>query len=380
MEPDKARANRDPDLSQILDAIPGAVLTVNRSYDVLYANFSAENLLKASAGQMGRMGLAKTIPFQTELQDLVAQVFDKSTALNAYQVDISSPRVGEGVVVDVYAAPLPESAGQAILVFRQRSVADRIDRQLSHRGAARSVTGLAAMLAHEIKNPLSGIRGAAQLLETVVDDPDRELTGLITQETDRIVKLVDQMEVFSDETPLEPEPVNVHSVLSHVRQIAENGFGRHVTFIESYDPSLPDVAGSRDQLIQIFLNLVKNACHALEGADDPIIRLTSAYQPGVSIRLPGGEKRATLSLAFTVSDNGPGVPEEIRPNIFDPFVTTRVNGSGLGLALVAKLINRHRGFVEYEDRGEGAMFRVLLAPWRDKRSFNGSKKHEAVEP
>ena len=148
-------------------------------------------------------------------------------------------------------------------MLQERTIADKMDRQLTHRGAARSVIALAAMLAHEIKNPLSGIRGAAQLLEQSAGDEDRQLTTLICDETDRIVKLVDRMEVFADERPVEREPVNIHVVLDHVKRLAQTGFARHIKFVEEYDPSLPPVLANRDQLIQVFLNLVKNAAEAI---------------------------------------------------------------------------------------------------------------------
>ena len=166
-------------------------------------------------------------------------------------------------------------------MLQERTIADKMDRQLTHRGAARSVTALAAMLAHEIKNPLSGIRGAAQLLEQSVGDDDRTLTRLICDEADRIVKLVDRMEVFTDERPIEREPVNIHVVLEHVKRLAQSGFARHIKFVEEYDPSLPPVLANRDQLIQVFLNLVKNAAEAIgEDAADGEIQLTDRVPAG----------------------------------------------------------------------------------------------------
>ena len=249
-----------------------------------------------------------------------------------------------------------------------------MDRQLTHRGAARSVSALAAMLAHEIKNPLSGIRGAAQLLEPGLEDSDRALTRLICDETDRIVKLVDRMEVFSDERPAEREAVNIHFVLDHVKRVAQAGFGRHIRFVESYDPSLPPVHANRDQLIQVFLNLVKNAAEAIgEDAIDGEIELSTAFRPGVRMRVAGSSAPVALPLEFCVRDNGPGVAAEIVSNLFDPFVTNKASGTGLGLALVAKIVGGHGGIIECESQPRRTTFRVLMpmhAP-RDGRQGAG---------
>jgi two-component system nitrogen regulation sensor histidine kinase GlnL len=217
------------------------------------------------------------------------------------------------------------------------------------------------MLAHEIKNPLSGIRGAAQLLEAEASDSDRALTQLICEETDRIVKLVDRMETFSDERPVSRESVNIHAVIDHVKKVSQAGFARHIRFIENYDPSLPPVLGNRDQLVQVFLNLVKNAAEAIgETADQGEIELSTAFRPGVRLKTSESEPPISLPLEFCVRDNGPGISTEVLPHLFDPFITTKTTGTGLGLALVAKIIGDHGGIIECESHLRRTTFKVLI--------------------
>ncbi len=202
---------------------------------------AAEDFFDMSVALLRRHPLRDLVPFGSPLLSLIEQVRQRGGAVNEYKVDLGTPRTPSERLVDLHVAPVPERPGYVVVMLQQRTMADKMNRQLTHRGAARSVIALAAMLAHEIKNPLSGIRGAAQLLEQQASDEDRTLTRLICDEADRIVKLVDRMEVFGDERPVERDPVNIHVVFDHVRRLAQSGFARHIRFVEEYDPSLPSV-------------------------------------------------------------------------------------------------------------------------------------------
>ena len=318
-----------------------------------------------------RLKLDDVVAFGCPLLALVEQVRESGSTVNEYGVDMASPKFAAPRLVDVFAGPVTEGETPIVVMLQQRTMAHMIERQLTHRAAARSVSGMAAVLAHEIKNPLSGIRGAAQLLEQSLSDEDRALSQLICSETERIKNLVDRMEVFGDERPLAKEPVNIHDVLNHVRRLAESGFARGVRFIEDYDPSLPPIPGNRDKLVQAFLNLVKNAAEALGDANsDGRIVMQTSFRPGVRLSVPGTDARISLPLMIQVEDNGSGVPDHLRPHLFDPFVTTKHNGTGLGLALVAKIIGDHGGIIECDSEANRTVFRVLL-PMQDRSRPDG---------
>ena len=345
----------------VIDALPNPLIVIDEDERICMANVAAENYFQASSNFLVRHKLGDLVPFSSPVFGAVAQARSISGVVNEYAIAVGTPRLGGERLVDLQTAVMVEQPGYAIVMLLERSMAHKIDRQLTSRGAARSVSGMASMLAHEIKNPLSGIRGAAQLLEPSLGTEDRQLARLICDETDRIRDLVDQMEVFSDERPLEKNPVNIHAVLERVKRLMMAGMAGGISVREDYDPSLPPVLGNRDQLVQVFLNLAKNAAEAiLQGGEAGEIQMTTAFRPGIRLTVPGTDERITLPLEVCVHDTGPGVPEELRPNIFDPFVSTKPGGRGLGLALVAKIVRDHGGIVECMGRDRGTTFRVLL--------------------
>jgi two-component system nitrogen regulation sensor histidine kinase GlnL len=342
----------------VLAALPTPVMVLDGGNLVRSVNPAAEQFFDAGSSLLIGQSLAELIVPDSPIFGLIEQVRLTEASISEFDLGLDSPRIGHRRIT-LQVAPIAELPGHVVLLLNELSIAAKIDRQLTHRHAARSVTAMAAMLAHEVKNPLSGIRGAAQLLEETVSPADRVLTRLICDETDRICGLLDRMDAFSDPRPLEREPVNIHEVLERVRKLAQNGFARTTRFVEEYDPSLPPVLGNRDRLVQVFLNLVKNAAEAVP-EDGGEITLSTAYQHGIRLAVPGSESRVHLPLVVSVVDNGAGIPEDLRSHLFDPFVTTKRNGTGLGLALVAKIIGDHGGVIEFDSQPRRTHFRVML--------------------
>jgi two-component system nitrogen regulation sensor histidine kinase GlnL len=351
---------RAVDHGAVLAALPVPVILLDADNRFRHVNLAAQQFLGMSAASLAQLRLSDLVPPDSPLFMLIEQVRQSEATIANHDMTLESPRLHKPGIT-VQCSPLPEEPGAVLLVMQDASAARALDRQLAFRGAARSVSGMAAILAHEVKNPLSGIRGAAQLLEASVGPADRELAELIRDEADRIRALVDRMEVFG-EKPIQRNAVNIHRVLEHVRKLAQSGFATRVHFQENYDPSLPPVWGNRDQLVQVVLNLVKNAAEAVthEGNNHPEITLSTGFQHGMRIAVPGTSARVDLPLCVVVRDNGPGIPDDIRPHLFEPFVTSRATGSGLGLALVAKIVGDHGGLIEVDSRPGRTEFRLHL--------------------
>jgi len=349
-----------PDAASVLSALPMPAVVLDANDQFRFANQAAEQFFQQSIATLMGMSLGEFLAEDSRVFALLRQVRIQDSPVSDHDLLLQSPRLNRSGV-SAHGAPLPEMAGAVVLTLADGSTAAMLDRQLNFLGAARGATAMAAMLGHEIKNPLSGIRGAAQLLEQNASEADIELTQLIQDETDRIRNLIDRMEMFSDR-PIDRAPVNIHRVLDHVRRVSQSGFASHLRIVEEYDPSLPPVWGNRDQLVQILLNLVKNAAEALSesGQERGEIHLITAYHHGVRIAVPGTSERVHLPLQIIVRDNGPGIPEELRSNLFEPFITTKRGGQGLGLALVAKLVSNHGALIECDSRPGRTSFRLSM--------------------
>jgi two-component system, NtrC family, nitrogen regulation sensor histidine kinase GlnL len=334
----------------LIAALPVPLLVVDQDGVVLDANSAAETLLNLSRNAIIGMRIddatghhLRTMPIETPFV--------------AYDLEVALPGPRH-LRADMMAAPLPDWPGWRVVALHVHPNAAPIARRV---GGNLAAAGAAAMLAHEIKNPLSGIRGAAQLLEATADVESRSLTRLIRDEVDRVAALIDRMEGFTDKRPLELRPQNIHAILEHARAVAAQGFAANVIFREIYDPSLPAVLGDRDSLVQVVINLLKNAAEALGGAGGTVT-LTTAYRHGMRMVTAGGDGRRQLPIEVCVIDDGPGAPAEIAEHLFDPFVSSKKDGRGLGLALVEKLVADQGGMVEYAREGnpERTVFRLLL--------------------
>lgn len=349
------RTHAVPEAEYILDNLPSAVLLLDARDRIRHVNAAAEQLFSTSRNQLHGLPIEQLIAADSPLAAALAQLRSDGQSWSAFGLQLALLR-GSALEVDCHLVPLPEQPGMVLLMLHPCSLAARIDRDLARRGG-RTAAGLAAILAHEVKNPLAGIRGAAQLLEPQLADEDRPLARLIREESDRICRLVEQMETFADTPPLRRRRFNIHEVLEHVRRIAEAGVARHVRFVEAYDPSLPEIEGDREQLTQVFLNLVTNAAQAMQHGT---ITLATLYQHGLRVSVPNSRERLELPIAVEVRDTGPGVPPEIADQLFEPFVSGRPNGRGLGLAIVARIVADHGGLVSHVRTEQGALFRVRL--------------------
>ncbi len=344
-----------PRFAELFAALPVATMVIDPAGRIAHVNAACEQLLNLServmAGQRVEDVLAPPEP---------ARGRREGHALAAFDVEIETRR-GTRVRVDYLDTLVPDHPGWRAITLHHTATPRAMGLSSERAGGARAAVGAAAMLAHEIKNPLSGIRGAAQLLAG--GDGAAELTSLIVTEVDRIAALIDGMQDFSDTTPLPLTAENVYPLLDHARRVAQAGFARTVTIEERFDPSLPPALVNRDALLQVVLNLLRNACNAVSGEAEPRIVLTTAYRQGVSVDAGPGNPRRPLPIELTVIDNGPGAPADIADHLFDPFVSGRPEGKGLGLALVDKLVRGMGGMVHYAREGtpEATVLRVRLA-------------------
>ena len=353
------KKNEDYSLNyeNILNLIPNPILLINKDNNILFVNIAAELIFGESAKFLKKKSLEEILTPDSQLFALINQV--KNQGYNATQYDIIINDINKKILlVDVVASFNDENI---ILSIHKKAIAQQIDRSVVQKNI-HSVSGLSSLMAHEIKNPLSGIKGAAQLLNEEVNNDSKELTKLIIDEVDRIGELINKVGSITDKNVISRSALNIHDVLRRVCKLAENSFAKNCKLVEDYDPSLPDVYGDMNSLIQLFLNLIKNSS---EAKPDGKIIVKTGYRHGFNIKVSGSEKKLRLPIFVNIIDNGPGIPENIRAHLFEPFVSSKHGGSGLGLSLVASIVEEHGGIIEINSDSNSTNFTVLL-PSYDK--------------
>ena len=338
------------------NSIPVPTLLIAPDDTISHSNPAAELFLNLSDKSLAGSPLWDRVMIDAALEEPYARARDNHTSLFVNDVDVGS---GERAPVqcNVQFAPLRGQEGYTLMMISPRELANRVTLNSASGKAARSAIGMAEMLAHEIKNPLAGITGAAQLLSMELKNDDLELTDLIVAETRRIVKLLEQVEQFGNLRPPQKTSVNLHDILDRARQSSSVGFGAHMIFLDDYDPSLPPADIDADQLLQVVLNLLKNASEA--GEEGGTIRLRTFYDASLRVRNAAGET-VRLPLQIEIIDDGPGLPPDIADEIFEPFVSGRENGTGLGLALVSKIIAENGGWISVDSIPGRTLFRLSL--------------------
>lgn len=340
-------------------SLPLPALLIGPDNRIAEVNPAGEIFLNASSRSLMGQPAFDRLSIDAPMDEALVRARLNQSPLFINDVDVTT---GERAPVqcNIQVAPMHDNPEVILLIISPRDIADRLGRAMQVKSAAKSAIGMAEMLAHEIKNPLAGISGAAQLIGMNLPPEDRELADLIVEETRRIVKLLEQVEQFGNLRPPERRPVNIHDALDRARKSAMVGFAAHMQIIEDYDPSLPPTFADPDQLLQVFLNLIKNAAEACQRAGEgTTIRLHTFYD--LSLRLRGKDGRpAALPLQVEIIDDGPGIPPDIAADIFEPFVSGRENGTGLGLALVSKIISDHEGWISVDSVPGRTVFRVSL--------------------
>ena len=342
---------------QVWASLPVPAFLLAEDDGIADMNPAAEQFLNASARSVIGAPIFDRLAIDAPLEGAFQRVRQDSSVLFINNVDVSGGQAAP-IQCNIQIAPLTGIPGKVLLLMEPRQLADRLGRSHSVKSSARSAIGMADMLAHEIKNPLAGITGAAQLLSMNLSTEDQELTDLIVAESRRIVALLEQVEQFGNVRPPVRRAINIHDLLDRATKSARVGFAADMTFAEDYDPSLPPTYVDGDQMLQVFLNLLRNAAEAA-GKGGGTIRLRTFYDLSLRLRRKDGTGNA-LPLQVEFTDDGPGLQPEIAQDIFEPFVSGRENGTGLGLALVSKIISDHDGWITVDSVPGRTTFRISL--------------------
>jgi two-component system, NtrC family, nitrogen regulation sensor histidine kinase GlnL len=347
-----------PDSSQLLDSIPAPVLLLASDNVIAYANDASEAFFGRSKRKLEGSDVATLLSFASERMN--AALTARENDISAQDMELATAK--GNVTVDITISVLPSDPEWRLLFLSPRHGGREHIGEHKDTGQQQAM-GAPAILGHEIKNPLAGIKGAAQLLARRVDTNSQALTELIVNEVDRIARLLDQMQKLSRSEPTEMAPANVHLLIERaIRSIRAANRAMPELSI-NYDPSLPEVMIDADAMVQILINLMQNAVDALNGRLDGVIGISTRYVMSGALRDADLDKKAIkLPVEIAISDNGPGVPAHIEEEIFSPFVTTKRDGQGLGLAIVRKLILQMNSRIVFERdmTKQQTIFRLFL--------------------
>ena len=347
----------------IINSITFPIIIIDDEKIISMVNSSAEDFFKVSSKIILGRSIKDFIPFSSPVNSLIENCIETSSSFKEYKIDLSTPMTGDHKDVDVQISMISGLPNKYQLVFLEDYYEKKLLFQNENHKNKLAMSNMSQILAHEVKNPLSGIRGAAQLLEKNLKEKDLEMTNLICKEVDRIRRLIDNLEVFDATSPLDLKSINIHTVLRHVKEIMLNSNDFELDIIENYDPSIPNVLGNQDQLIQVFINLVKNSIEAFKKGNNKEnkIILSTSYEHGYVVKDNYSDRKVRLPIKISIKDNGPGIPESILPNIFQPFVSSKKNGEGgLGLSIVSKIISDHNGSIELDNHIDGSEFIIRL--------------------
>ena len=348
--------------AELLNILPFPLFLVDHKNRFVWLNPAAESFFKSSTAYLAGHDVTDLIPSDSPFFALLGRVRQAGCSVVEREIGLISPKLGvsKGTIqmVPVPARSETNNSAQVLVSIQEQSMAERLSTQNQFKGAALSMAKMTALLAHEIKNPLAGIKGAAQLLELDLPTEHRELSGMIVDETDRITSLLSRIETLSADAPLKFTDVNIHEVLDHCIRITKASFGRHLQIERRYDPSLPNVRADRELLVQCFLNLFKNAAEATNVGDKLVLGTSYSMTRYISSLSDG--KRVHLPLQIEIEDSGKGIPEELSEHIFEPFISTKSGGSGLGLAMVASVIADHGGIITHQRGHQGTCFIINL--------------------
>ena len=350
-----------PAAKQMMDILPFPVFMLDENDRFLWLNHAAEGFFHSSQAMLVPMQMSELLISDSPFFSLVRRARQSERPVSDKSLRLISPKFGvRNAAIQVTPLPVSENVderGAVLVTLQEQGLTDKLAAQNTVKSAALSMSKMTSLLAHEVKNPLAGIKGAAQLLETEIPEESRELSSMIVTEADRITALLNRIENLSSDMPVQLKDVNIHEILDHCIRITTASFGRHLDIKCHYDPSLPNIDADPDLLVQCFLNLFKNASEVTDNKG--ILTLTTSYN--LSRYLSTSQSfQVHLPLQIEIEDNGSGIPEELQDYIFEPFISGKQSGSGLGLAMVASVVADHGGAISVDTSPAGTCFTVNL--------------------